>query len=630
MERVSLVLRERLFCSAQPSFLTFLFFFPPCSDVPAGSAATGSENFTAFTAVSQSSVTGAGTVASPFQIVTTVALPDTNLQVVETDSYVLGQEVYRTDIVVKNSGSSPAQVIVYKAGDCFLQDSDSGFGAYDAATGTISCQASTPDGVRAPRKQSWIPLTPGSNYFEDTYSTIWAGIGSLQPFPNTCRCSDSSSDLIDNGAGLSWTLQVPANGQVSVGSLSQISPLGVSPITASKSVDAASVIGGSNIGFTIALSNPALQQAPQIITGFSDEMPIGFSYVAGSTTGATTSDPAINGQTLTWSVSASVAPGATSSIHFSLTAPNVNGTFTNFGSGAAQAGVPIARANATIQVIPFTTTTPAITTTTPAATTTSAAATTTTSTAAATTTTTTLAATVSTTTLSAAPATTTTSTAAATTSTTTVPLSTTIAQTTSTLAVTTTSTVAATTTRTTTLSSTTSPAAVAASDLVVVKDDCASTVRVGVSYTFSVTVSNLGPSAASGVVLTDNWPSSYTLQSVSSNCVVSSSVITCSWAQVASGATVSANFGYQVNVGIAPGSRVTNCAHVSSATTELNLVNNDDCDTNVVSPCATYNGACSAGSDCCAPLQCLRHVSACNGTAAVAFRCASRGGSSLA
>ena len=56
------------------------------SDVPAGDSAEG----TPFTPVSQSAVSGSGTQANPYKIVTKVDAGTTGLRIIQTDSYVVG------------------------------------------------------------------------------------------------------------------------------------------------------------------------------------------------------------------------------------------------------------------------------------------------------------------------------------------------------------------------------------------------------------------------------------------------------------------------------------------------------------------------------------------------------------
>src|SRR5205807_73253 len=96
----------------------------------AGGDAYGSRVSTSFTPVSQSGVTGSGTTGNPFRVVTVVAAGTTGLTVAQTDTYVAGQESYRTDMTVSNSTGAPIDAALYHAGDCFLQNSDTGFGLF--------------------------------------------------------------------------------------------------------------------------------------------------------------------------------------------------------------------------------------------------------------------------------------------------------------------------------------------------------------------------------------------------------------------------------------------------------------------------------------------------------------------
>jgi hypothetical protein len=86
-----------------------------------GSTATGNLNtYTTFTPVSQTGVTGAGTPADPYEVTTVVDVGTTGLQVTQIDSYIVGSELYRTDVVVSNAGTAPIAAILYRAMDCYL------------------------------------------------------------------------------------------------------------------------------------------------------------------------------------------------------------------------------------------------------------------------------------------------------------------------------------------------------------------------------------------------------------------------------------------------------------------------------------------------------------------------------
>lgn len=299
------------------------------SALPAGGSAAPR---TTYTLVSQSAVTGAGTVADPFSIVTVVDAGTSGLRLTETDSYVVGQESYRTNVQLTNSGSAALNVIVYRAGDCFLQGSDNGFGAVDTATGAVSCVAPDPANPSVPgsRIEQWFPLTPGSNFFQAQFNTVWAHIGGQTAFPNTCECTINQ----DNGAGLSWSLSIAAGTSATVSHFTTFSPLGQAPLVTSKAADAATSAPGGTNGYTVQLNNP--NAGSITVTSITDTLPAGFAYVAGSTTGLTTSNPAVAGQTLTWSGPFTVSANGFIFLRFNVTVSTTPGTYTNQAGGTAE------------------------------------------------------------------------------------------------------------------------------------------------------------------------------------------------------------------------------------------------------------------------------------------------------
>ncbi len=62
----------------------------------------------------------------------------TGLQVSQTDTYVVGQESYRTDTQISNTGGSSQSVILYRAADCYLGGSDTGYGFVVASTAAVA------------------------------------------------------------------------------------------------------------------------------------------------------------------------------------------------------------------------------------------------------------------------------------------------------------------------------------------------------------------------------------------------------------------------------------------------------------------------------------------------------------
>src|SRR5436190_18242996 len=164
--------------------------------------ATGSIGVrTVFTPISQTAVTGTGTTADPFKVVTVVGVAATGLIIEETDTYVVGDENYKTDVVITNTGGTTASGVIYRAGDSFLGGSDFGFG-FTEIFGTRKAVGDSVNANNSPagRIEEWIPLTGGNNYYQNFYNTLWTAIGTKAAFNDTCTCATN----LDNGAGVSW------------------------------------------------------------------------------------------------------------------------------------------------------------------------------------------------------------------------------------------------------------------------------------------------------------------------------------------------------------------------------------------------------------------------------------------
>ena len=284
--------------------------------IPAGNSPTP------FTPVSISGVVGTGTAGDPYRVTTEVGVGATGLSIIQTDSYVVGLESYRSDVMVVNSSGSPVSIKLYRAGDCYLQNSDNGFGAYDPVTGAIACIASD-DGGNTPgtRIEQWFPLTAGSHAFEAEYFTVWDAIANGDTFNDTCLCGS----YLDNGAGLSWDLVVPAAGAVTVSHLTVFSPLGQEPLTMAKTASTGTVAPGGEVEYEITISNP--NSSPVSLT-VEDLLPAGFGYVAGSTTGATSADPAVTAGGIAWT-GVPVPAASSATLRFRVTASVSAGIYYN-------------------------------------------------------------------------------------------------------------------------------------------------------------------------------------------------------------------------------------------------------------------------------------------------------------
>ncbi len=168
-----------------------------------------------------------------------------------------------------------------------------------------------------------MPLDGGNNYLETGYDEVWAWIGTHVAFPDTCDCTIQE----DNGSGISWTITVPADGSVTRSNLTVYSPLGTQPLFVTKTADSANAPAGGADGYTITVSNP--NSVAATLNSISDTLPAGFTYTAGSSTGATTTDPTVAGQTLTWTGSFAVPPVGAATLHFGVTVSSTPGTYTN-------------------------------------------------------------------------------------------------------------------------------------------------------------------------------------------------------------------------------------------------------------------------------------------------------------
>ena len=296
------------------------------SNIPAGGSAAPR---TTYTEISQTGVTGTGSAADPFTVVTVVDAGATGVRLTQTDTYVVGTETYQTSVQIQNTGNTTANFILYRAGDCFLQNSDAGFGDL-LPDGQVGCRGSDDNGATPNNRiERWIPLTGGSSAFENGYNTVWARIGSQQTFPNTCLCDQ----YLDNGAGLSWAGSLAAGAGATYAHLTVFSPTGVTGpfLTKTAAFDNAPISGSDS--YTITINNPT--GSAVTVNSIVDHLPAGFSYVPGSTRGITTSEPTVNGQDVTWTGSFVVPAAQSVDLTFDVVVSSVAGTYFNSEDGTA-------------------------------------------------------------------------------------------------------------------------------------------------------------------------------------------------------------------------------------------------------------------------------------------------------
>jgi hypothetical protein len=291
---------------------------------------------TAFSPIGQTAVSGSGAAATPLKVVTSVGVGTTGLVIQETDTYVTGREYYTTQIIISNNGADTASGVLYRAADAFLGGSDTGYGfteTFSDNRNAVGC-SNNPNNSPAGKIEEYIPLTGGNNFFQDEFDFVWNAVGSKMSLVD----SSASTTLLDNGLAISWNFSIPAGGSATYSHVTTFSPLGLEGLVTSKTADIPTSPVGTQNGYTITIKNPNANDVA--VTSIVDTLPAGFSYL-GSTTGATSSDPAINGQMLTWSGSFNVPGNSSTSLHFLVTVANTPGDYFNEVSGSAEASYDV-------------------------------------------------------------------------------------------------------------------------------------------------------------------------------------------------------------------------------------------------------------------------------------------------
>jgi hypothetical protein len=174
----------------------------------------------------------------------------------ETDSYVIGDESYRTDVTVANRSGATVTGFLYAAGDCYLQNSDTGFGFPGPQAGAVGCSANANNSPAA-RIEQWVPLASGNNYYEDKYDNVWGAISGQMPFANSCQCTSN----LDNGAGLQWPVSIPAGGQATLSHYTTFSPTGnTAPPPSTQPAGATPSAFGPNGAFSVPSNRACLSK----------------------------------------------------------------------------------------------------------------------------------------------------------------------------------------------------------------------------------------------------------------------------------------------------------------------------------------------------------------------------------
>jgi hypothetical protein len=171
----------------------------------------GPRGTASYTEVSQTGVSGNGSAAAPFTVVTVLDLPGTGLRLTETFTMVAGQPYFRTDRRLTNLGSAAVAASVFTYADLYLRGSDRGFGYFDPAVRAVGGQTPTADFF-----QIFVPITPASHFEEGGYSTVFSRISGVAtggpPLADTILPPPDPANVVDNGAALQWDVRLPPRG----------------------------------------------------------------------------------------------------------------------------------------------------------------------------------------------------------------------------------------------------------------------------------------------------------------------------------------------------------------------------------------------------------------------------------
>ncbi len=96
------------------------------------------------------------------------------------------------------------------------------------------------------------------------------------------------------------------------------------------------VSGGTSAGSTVTYTLTITNDGNIPLNGFTvqDVLPGGFTYVSGSTSGATTNDPSVNGSVLSWKILGTLDPGENLSLVYKVNTDSglTDGIYTNFAT----------------------------------------------------------------------------------------------------------------------------------------------------------------------------------------------------------------------------------------------------------------------------------------------------------
>jgi hypothetical protein len=145
---------------------------------------------------------------SPFQVVTVADAGSTGVEITTTVTYTTNDDFYAESVTVKNNDSVNSHTVqIGQYADCYLQSSDSGFGAIVGSAAYCTATADT----TSLGSEGFVPTstTTGVTYEEGGFSSVLSDFnaGTL-----TNSCTSGCGSAIDNGMALSFAATTLAHG----------------------------------------------------------------------------------------------------------------------------------------------------------------------------------------------------------------------------------------------------------------------------------------------------------------------------------------------------------------------------------------------------------------------------------
>ena len=220
---------------------------PDFNNHPCGSAAN---DYTPWTQVSMTPVTGTGTGADPYTVVIVVDAGATGLRLTETLTYVTGQPQYNASLAFSNVGQASVTWDTFHGSDLYLADNDDGFAVLQGTSaGGRGANASC---IQLQYVILFLTPTPADRWAGESYSTVWAEIsaGNLSNTIESAICQD-------NGAAVQWSARtLTPGGGLTIGTgvsfSGQAVPQGATVPTLSTLGLAALILALALVGYALA------------------------------------------------------------------------------------------------------------------------------------------------------------------------------------------------------------------------------------------------------------------------------------------------------------------------------------------------------------------------------------------